>query len=987
MKKINILLIIAILSLLQAPLSAVDVSLLYDKNSGVAPLQVNFRVEVTAPAIYIYEWDLDGDGAYETSNTESTAVYTYNTVGIYYPKVQVYSGTNYVGADTTEIFALQQTINNLSGTISGYANLIPGEYFITSDVVIDTGAVLVIGAGSELKFSSSAHFNVKGALYAIGESNNFIRFTSLETGDWEGILFDTSSIGFLSNSILENAKHGIKAAPSSVIIISSSEIRNCGLMTENGGGILLSDNSQVNILESNLYYNKANYGGAAYNDNGTLFLDSCSLAYNSANDGLGIYNTGSSANIYALYNNFIFDTGAVNNDYFVNNSPNDLNVVYYNWWSTIDNSIINNCIYDSSDSFGTCGVVFYNYPFPKSNTKYTQRNFPPAVNITSNHDTGGFPLTINFTANAVDYDGSITLYEWDFDGNGTYDLTNNNVNTAIYIYGSSGTYHPKVRVTDNNGSKVSDSKIITVTSLNLNLDTTVPKIEGTDLFGLLNNGEDSYVTVTVSDNIALTKGEFFVKKNGEGENAFVPIYTEGGLSILKLTKSIKIPKEYITPRGISYKIIATDWADNKKEVVGNLSVKVAGYTVPFPTWTWKMVSFPLVLDSSNIDYALSLSEDRRVYRWNTAKKEYSNNYDTTFDPGDAFWLKIKGDNIPDTLPLKVNGASVDPDKVSAISLSPGWTQIADPFAYQIASSKIKVKQDTVEIYVTDTSNIWLENQFLTYDYDTTNAKRSYLDLTTISPDIGFWVKNRSDKDITIVFPKYDANATGLMTVNSPSRKVKNDGWGLKLKVMSKNYIDNENYLGFLPGAKNGYDFNDLSEPPPVESYVSLYFPHSDWGKDNGRYRTDYRACGNFGALEITNFDFVIETNVKDKTTLSWDVINPPLNFRVILYDKKEDKKIDMAGIKDYAIDWQDGDSKRDFSIIVEWDNIYFLNSIEISDLNLNHIIDGEDLSIFGSSFGKTQGESTWNPKADLNKDKIIDGSDLYILGNSFGKSY
>ncbi|MFH1288635.1 MAG: hypothetical protein ABII25_08070 [bacterium] len=518
------------------------------------------------------------------------------------------------------------------------------------------------------------------------------------------------------------------------------------------------------------------------------------------------------------------------------------------------------------------------------------------------------------------------------------------------------------------------------------LDTVAPTIDTTN-FGLLINGQDSVVKLIAKDNVGLSKGEFWVKKNGENDNSFRLIHGGGNstFSDTAVVKDITIPGEYVTPRGVSYKIKVTDSSENLTEVVGYLRVKVIDYIVPFPMWTWKMISFPLKLDESGIDSALGPLENRRVYRWNTVSREYSNTYDTTVDPCDAFWFKIKEDHNSDKVRISVNGISVDPDNVPAISLPSGWSQIANPYCYKVASSKIKVKQDTVEVYVSDTANVFLENQFLTYDYDSATGTKSYLDLTNIPPDIGFWVKNRSDKDVAVIFPKLDADATGL--VASPSQKVKNDGWGLKLTAQSKDYIDTNNYIGFLPGAKNDYDFNDLSEPPPVENYVSLYFPHLDWERNNGRYRTDYRACGNFGALEITNFDFVVETNAKEKTVLSWEVINPPLNYCVTLYDQKEDRKLDLSGIKDYSIDWSNGEMRREFSIVVEWDNIFLSDSVEISDLDLNHVIDGDDLSIFGSRFGKMQGENNWNSKADLNKDKIIDGSDLFILGNSFGKGY
>lgn len=499
---------------------------------------------------------------------------------------------------------------------------------------------------------------------------------------------------------------------------------------------------------------------------------------------------------------------------------------------------------------------------------------------------------------------------------------------------------------------------------------------------LLVAGQTSAVRVTARNNFGPSNVEILIKKNGEG--SFRSVY-KIERSVFSDTTVI-IQAGDITPCGVSYKIRTTDSVGNSKEVTGYLRVKVTNYTVPIPSWTWKMISFPLILDRGGIDSALGPLENRRVYRWNPVGKEYSKTYDAAIDPGDSFWFKIKEGESSDTVGVKVSGISVDPGNVPVISLPPGWSQVANPYCYKVASSKIKVKQDAVEVFIGDPANVFLENQFLTYDYDNSTGKMAYMNLPSIPSNVGFWVKNRSDKNVTIVFPESEVGATGLMLL-SPSRKVKNDGWGLKLSVQSKDCIDADNYIGFLPGASDGCDFNDLSEPPPVENYVSLYFPHSDWGRDSGRYRTDCRARGDFGALEITNFDFVVETNVKEKTVLSWDVVNPPLNCCVTLYDKKECKGINLADVKGYAIDWSDGETRREFSMIVEWDNIFLWDAMEISDLDLNRVIDGVDLSIFGSKFGKTDGEDDWDSKVDLNKDKIVDGSDLFILGGSFGGNY
>lgn len=63
--------------------------------------------------------------------------------------------------------------------------------------------------------------------------------------------------------------------------------------------------------------------------------------------------------------------------------------------------------------------------------------------------SGYLPLLVNFTATA-DIDDSIVIYDWDFDGDGTYDISTV-TNTISYIYKTTGIYTAKVKVVFSKG--------------------------------------------------------------------------------------------------------------------------------------------------------------------------------------------------------------------------------------------------------------------------------------------------------------------------------------------------------------------------------------------------------------------------------------------------------------------------------------------------------------------------------------------------------
>ncbi len=87
------------------------------------------------------------------------------------------------------------------------------------------------------------------------------------------------------------------------------------------------------------------------------------------------------------------------------------------------------------------------------NYSFTTSNISPAISsFTPDKTSGTAPLSVAFSATAADTDGSISSYEWDFDGDGAYDSNTGSISSTSYTYDSAGTYTPVVRVTDNGGA-------------------------------------------------------------------------------------------------------------------------------------------------------------------------------------------------------------------------------------------------------------------------------------------------------------------------------------------------------------------------------------------------------------------------------------------------------------------------------------------------------------------------------------------------------
>ena len=85
---------------------------------------------------------------------------------------------------------------------------------------------------------------------------------------------------------------------------------------------------------------------------------------------------------------------------------------------------------------------------------------PLSVSLSAEPASGPAPLQVTLSAVSADQEGPIVSYEWDFDGNGTYEASTT-TSPVSNTYENQGTYEVKVRVTDSYGnSAVSGATIM-----------------------------------------------------------------------------------------------------------------------------------------------------------------------------------------------------------------------------------------------------------------------------------------------------------------------------------------------------------------------------------------------------------------------------------------------------------------------------------------------------------------------------------------------
>jgi hypothetical protein len=90
-------------------------------------------------------------------------------------------------------------------------------------------------------------------------------------------------------------------------------------------------------------------------------------------------------------------------------------------------------------------------------------NLPPVASFSSSDPTPSTGDTVTFDATgSSDLDGSIDSYEWDLDGDGTYEQDGSSLTTVAETYSTEGDRTVRLRITDNEGATDVEQKTIDV---------------------------------------------------------------------------------------------------------------------------------------------------------------------------------------------------------------------------------------------------------------------------------------------------------------------------------------------------------------------------------------------------------------------------------------------------------------------------------------------------------------------------------------------
>jgi len=245
----------------------------------------------------------------------------------------------------------------------------------------------------------------------------------------------------------------------------------------------------------------------------------------------------------------------------------------------------------------------------------------------------------------------------------------------------------------------------------------------------------------------------------------------------------------------------------------------------------RMFSVPAVLDypspSSVVEDDLGEQDDTvwKIYRWNTETGSYSKYPDIPdITPGKAFWIITRDSKSIDV----GSGDCVDTSSDYAVSLSQGWNQIGSPFLFSVDFEDVKVKKGPAIVSIQQAQeNGWVRDKIWYWDGLTYVFYRA--PDGTLDPWEGYWVKALVS-DCELLIPPVKAKESAKIL--SQALAISKENY-LQITAKVGDLKDTCNFIGLSGSAEDGYDREDVEEAPPISPYISLYFPHEDWGKNNG----------------------------------------------------------------------------------------------------------------------------------------------------------
>ncbi|MFH1219255.1 MAG: PKD domain-containing protein [Candidatus Eisenbacteria bacterium] len=422
--------------------------------AGYLPLAVSFTA-ATVGVIVLYEWDFDGDGVYDaSSNTSPATTHTYETEGIYNATIQVTSRQGLKVRSAVQITVLAYpAATALADPTSGY-------YPLTVSFSASTEGTIVL---YEWDFDGDGLFDWSSdtspvATYTYMAEGTY--YAAIQVTDPNGL----TAIDDIAITVMTPLSVTAEADPTSgyyplAVSFSASTVGTIALYEWDFDGDGVFDwSSATSPAVTRTYMADGTYNAVirVTNPDGLTAVDDITIT--TLKPLHAIARAAPTSGVRPL-----------NVQFLPGGDDAAGTIIRYQWdydgngtwdWTHVLPDVTSRSYTVAGAYNAVLKVTDNNGVTDTAIVAITVRQPPPTVSASASPTNGPVPLIVSFDGSATSSCGTISLYEWDFESDGTYDWSSAVSASTGYTYPNQGVYYAELRVTDTCGSTASSTVVI-----------------------------------------------------------------------------------------------------------------------------------------------------------------------------------------------------------------------------------------------------------------------------------------------------------------------------------------------------------------------------------------------------------------------------------------------------------------------------------------------------------------------------------------------